>query len=112
MLVEHRTYRFRPGTMAAWLRKYETEGLPIQKRHLGTPLGFFTTEIGNLHEAVMLWGYDSLDDRERRRAAMSADPAWQRYIGEIWAMNAIESQESKILRPTGFCPPLGQGSPG
>ena len=104
MFVEHRTYTFRPGTLPAWLRKYEAEGLPLQKKHLGRPLGFYTTEIGNLHQVVLLWAFDSLDDRDRRRAAMGADPAWQRYIGEIWAMNAIEAQESKILRPTAFSP--------
>jgi len=106
LFVEHRTYRFRPGTMQAWLKKYESSGLPLQKKYLGRPVGFFTTEIGNLHEVVLLWAFDSLDERDRRRSAMGADPAWQTYMSEIWAMNAIESQESKILRPTSFSPPL------
>lgn len=106
MYVEHRTYTFKPGMVGPWLKKYEAEGLPLQKQYLGKPLGFFTTEFGNLHQVVLLWGYDSLDDRDRRRAAMSADPAWQKYIGEIWAMNAIEAQENKILRPTAFSPAL------
>ena len=104
LFVEHRTYTFRPGTMARWLKKYEADGLPLQKKHLGRPLGFFTTEIGNLHQVVLLWIFDSLDDRDRRRTAMSADPEWQKYMEEIWAMNAIEAQESKILRPTSFSP--------
>ena len=104
MIVEHRTYTFRPGTLQPWLKKYETEGLPIQKRHLGRFVGLFTTEFGNIHQTVMLWAYDSLDDRDRRRAAMAADPAWQKYIGEIWAMDAIEAQEVRFLKPTGFSP--------
>jgi hypothetical protein len=54
-----------------------------------------------------LWGWDSLDDRDRRRAAMNADPDWQAYIQAIWAMGAIEMQEVKILRPTASSPPLG-----
>ena len=29
MIVEHRTYNFRPGSLQAWLAKYESEGLPI-----------------------------------------------------------------------------------
>ncbi|MCB1488684.1 MAG: NIPSNAP family protein [Bauldia sp.] len=107
MFVEHRTYTFRPGTLAPWLRKYEGEGLDIQKRHLGTFLGLFTTEFGNTHQVVILWGWESLDDRDRRRAAMNADPDWQAYIGAIWEMNAIETQEVKILRPTASSPPLG-----
>ena len=27
MIVEHRTYTFRPGTVDGWLKKYEAEGL-------------------------------------------------------------------------------------
>ncbi len=107
MFIEHRTYTFRPGTLAPWLRKYESEGLPIQKRHLGKFLGLFTTEFGNVHQAVILWGWESLDDRDRRRAAMNGDPEWQTYIQAIWAMGAIETQEVRILRPTASSPPLG-----
>ena len=29
MIVEHRSYTFRPGTVDGWLKKYQTEGLPI-----------------------------------------------------------------------------------
>ena len=107
MIVEHRTYTFRPGTLPAWLKKYETEGLPIQKRHLGHFMGIFTTEFGNAHQTVMLWAYESFDERERRRAAMNADPAWQRYIDDIWSMNAIQSQEVRVLKPTAFSPAIG-----
>jgi hypothetical protein len=105
LIVDHRTYTFRPGTLQRWVKKFETEGLPIQKKHLGHFIGLFTTEIGNLHQTVMLWGYDSLADRDARRAAMNADPAWQKYMEEVWAMNAIEAQEIKILKPTAASPP-------
>ena len=75
MIVEHRTYTFRPGTVDGWLKRYETEGLPIQKRHLGHFVGLYVSEIGRLHRIVLIWAYESLADRERRRAAMTADPA-------------------------------------
>jgi NIPSNAP len=107
MFVEHRTYTFQPGSLQPWLKKYEGEGLAIQKRHLGRFLGLFTTEFGNIHQAVILWGWDGLDDRDRRRATMNADPEWQAYIGAIWQMGAIETQEVKILRPAASSPPLG-----
>jgi hypothetical protein len=98
MIVEHRTYNFRPGSLQAWLAKYESEGLPIQKKHLGQFLGLWVTEIGEMHQTVMMWAYDGLADRETRRAAMELDPDWRRYIGEIWEMEAIRAQEVKILR--------------
>ncbi len=98
MIVEHRTYDFRPGSVNAWLTKYEREGLPIQKRHLGLFLGLWVSEIGPMHQTVMMWAYDSLADREARRAALDADPDWGRYLAEIWKMEAITAQEVKILR--------------
>jgi len=45
-----------------------------------------------------------MGDREQRRAAMEADPAWQRFIGEIWSLGIIQSQEIKLLRPASFSP--------
>ena len=104
MIIDHRTYTFRPGTMRGWLAKYETEGLAIQRQYLGEFLGMFTTEIGNLHQVVFMWGYDSLGDREARRAAMEADPRWEQFIQEVWDLGAIEAQDIKMLRPVGFSP--------
>ena len=49
MIIEYRTYTFRPGTVDDWLRHYEVEGLPIQKRHLGKSIGLYVSEIGRLH---------------------------------------------------------------
>lgn len=104
MIVEHRTYTFRPGTVDGWLKKYETEGLPIQKRHLNRFLGLYVSEIGVLHTTVLMWGYDSLADREARRVAMYADPDWQAFISGIWALDAIRKQDVMIMNPAPFSP--------
>ena len=45
-----------------------------------------------------MWAFDSLADREARRRALEADPEWARYIDEIWQMDAIQTQEVKIMR--------------
>ena len=104
MVIDHRTYTFRPGTLKQWLEKYETEGLPIQKKHLGEFLGLFTTEVGNLHQVVFMWGYENMGDRERRRAEMETDPEWQKFIQEVWSLGIIQAQEIKFLRPASFSP--------
>jgi hypothetical protein len=104
MILEHRTYTFKPGTVDKWLKKYEAEGLAIQKRHLNRFLGAYVTEIGHLHQMVLMWSYDSLADREARRAKMSADPEWKKYIGDVWAMDAIQQQDVKIMNPAPFNP--------
>ena len=104
MIVEHRTYTFRPGTVDGWMKKYETQGLPVQKRHLNHFLGLYVSEIGRLHTTVLMWGYDSLADREARRAAMYADPEWQQFISEVWELDAIQSQDVMIMNPAPFSP--------
>lgn len=104
MILEHRTYTFKPGTVDKWMKKYETEGLAIQRRHLNRFMGVYVTEIGHLHQIVLMWAYDSLADREARRAKLNADQDWKKYIGEVWAMEAIERQEVKIMNPASFNP--------
>lgn len=99
MIVEHRLYTFRPGTIDQWRAKYEREGLPVQKRHLNKFVGLYISEIGRLHTSVLIWAYDSLADREARRAAMYADPEWQAFIKSVWALDAIQSQDVMIMNP-------------
>lgn len=99
MIVEHRLYTFRPGTIDQWHEKYEREGLPVQKRHLNKFVGLYISEIGRLHTSVLIWAYDSLADREARRAAMYADPEWQAFIKSVWAFDAIQSQDVMIMNP-------------
>ena len=104
MILEHRTYSFKPGTVDKWLKKYETEGLPIQRRHLNRFMGVYVTEIGHLHQIVLMWAYDSLADREARRNTMYVDPDWRKFIDEVWALDAIQAQDVKIMKPADFNP--------
>lgn len=106
MIVEHRTYRLRPGTVPQFMAAYQAGPLDLQRRILGNLLGYFVTEIGPLNETVHLWGYDSLDDRARRRAALMAEPEWRAFLTAVLPL--IETQETKILLPTPFSP-LGGG---
>jgi hypothetical protein len=51
-----------------------------------------------------MWRYDSLADREARRAAMYADPEWQSFIAGVWALDAIQTQDVMIMNPASFSP--------
>ncbi|MGH8789367.1 MAG: NIPSNAP family protein [Cupriavidus necator] len=104
MIIEHRLYTFRPGTIDQWRDKYEREGLPVQKRHLNKFVGLYISEIGKLHTSVLIWAYDSLADRELRRAAMYADPEWQAFIRSVWDLNAIQTQDVMIMNPATSSP--------
>ncbi len=102
MIVEERDYRLKPGKLGLFVSTYEKYGLPLQVKHLGKFLGYFTTEIGELNHVVALWGYEGLDDRARRRAAMLADPQWQEYLGMV--ADYLDVQNTRILTPSSFSP--------
>jgi hypothetical protein len=102
MIVEQRTYTLHVGKVPEYLRLYESEGMAIQTRILGRLVGYFTADIGPLNQIIHMWGYESLEDRARRRAEMQADPGWKAYIAKIQPL--IQTQETKILIPTSFSP--------
>lgn len=55
------------------------EALPIMRKHLGEPHGYYTTEAGDLNQFAHLWRYADIAEREAQRAALYADPAWLAY---------------------------------
>lgn len=102
MIVEERCYTVKPGTVQLYYRDYDPRGLEIQKRILGNLIGYFHTEIGELNQIVHLWSYDSLAERERRRALLGADREWQAYLEQ--SPDIIVKMESRILVPAPFSP--------
>lgn len=102
MIVEQRIYELRPGALHEFLRAYEQDGLALQSEALGQLLGYFVTEVGELNRVVQLWGFDTFEDRVRRRAALSAMPEWRAFLGKVVSM--VVSQQSQLLAPTSFSP--------
>ncbi len=101
MIIDHRTYTLKPGMLAHYVKAYGDEGYAIQTKHLGQPLGWYTsTDIGALNQVVHLWQYKDFVDRDARRAAMVADPAWQAYLLKVTPY--LDHQENKILRAPPF----------
>jgi hypothetical protein len=104
MIIDLRTYTMVPGRLKAFLELYEREGLPVQRRYQGNPIGYFVTEIGTNNQVVHMWGYESLADRERRRAELDADPEWMSYRAKSAAAGNVQHQENKILKSVSFSP--------
>jgi NIPSNAP len=102
MIIDHRTYTVAHGRMQEYLERYEQVGLPIQLRHLGRLLGYYVSEIGPLNQCVHLWAYESLADREQRRARMAADAEWQAFLQANAGI--LIQQKNKLLKPTQFSP--------
>jgi hypothetical protein len=102
MIVEMRTYVFVAGGAPKFLKIYQEKGLAIQTRILGNLLGYFVTEVGPLDQTVHLWGYDSFEERVRRRSLLQSDGDWQAFFAEIAPL--LVSQQSALLTPTTFSP--------
>lgn len=102
MIVEMRTYTLKPGTLAEYLKLYEEKGLRVHGEILGTLIGYFTTEIGNINEVVHLWGYASFEDRQLRRARLAANEEWRAFLEA--ALPYFEKQENKLLHGASFSP--------
>jgi hypothetical protein len=102
MILDERSYAIPPAHLREYLEIYEAEGMALQVSHLGDLVGWFTTDIGVVNEVVHIWRYADLGDRERRRAAMEADPQWQAFRRRTSGF--VQSMRSRILRPTSFSP--------
>lgn len=104
MIVELRTYTVKPLRTADFLNLYEQHALPLQKKYLGNLIGFFISEVGPLNEVVHLWGYESMAERERRREQLERDPAWTDYRDALRDLDAIQQQDTRLLKPASFSP--------
>jgi NIPSNAP len=101
--VDLRSYTLQHGKFAAYLKLYESEGLPIQNQFLGQCLGYYVSDIGALNQVVHFWAYPDLNERARRRQALTNDPAWVTYLGKMTPMMA--QMENAIIRPAPFWTP-------
>ena len=102
MLFDVRSYTVRPGTLPRQLALYEELGYATQVRHLGKPFAFLLPETGNINLYTHIWSYQDAADRERRRAAMKADPAWQHYVAESAKAGYFLHQENRLMTPAEF----------
>ena len=110
MIHELRTYTLYPEKAAEFVGLTRQVGFPIRTRH-STCLGYWTTEIGDLNQAVHLWEYEDFAHRTRVRAALAADQEWQQtFLSRI--RPCLLHQESTVLIPSDawpFTPGSGNG---
>jgi hypothetical protein len=104
MLLDHRTYTVRPGSMGKQMALYQEYGLKAQKRHLGEPLAYLITESGEVNTYVHIWVYKDAADRATRRAAMQADPEWQVFMQKNAEAGYLIAQRNNLMTPAPFAP--------
>jgi hypothetical protein len=97
MIIEMRTYRLKPGSVAEVEKRF-AEGL--KERVKVSPLGaFFHTEVGPLNRIIHCWPYEDLAHRSKVRAEKI--PGWPPKTSEF-----IEEMESKIIIAAPFSPKM------
>src|SRR5713101_6180390 len=97
MIIEMRTYRLKPGSVAEAEKRF---GEGLKERVRVSPLGaFFHTEVGPLNRIIHCWPYEDLAHRTKVRAEKI--PGWPPKIQEF-----IEEMESKIVIAAPFSPKM------
>src|SRR3546814_19757392 len=109
MLFDVRRYTCRPGTIVKHLELYERLGKEPQARNLGKPVLYAKCETGDPNSYLHIWAYESAGDREKKRAAMQADPDWKAYLAESAKPGTTETQGTWMAHDDGL-PPI-QGCP-
>lgn len=100
MIVEMRIYTIYVGQAPAFVRLYETDGLPVQMPVCGAPLGMYQTEFGPMSQVILLWGYADHADRDARRAELMGKPEWMAFLKA--AAPLVQGEESRLLLPTAW----------
>ena len=95
MVVDCRIYTIKVGMVQTFLDMFQSEGLEPQQRILGNFMGLYRTEIGDVNQIMMMFGYADAGERERRRAALYKDSAFAAYLGK--ARDLIEKQDVRLL---------------
>ena len=100
MIYDLRTFTVKSGRFAEYVDLHTKIALPILLKHLGTPVGYWSSVTGEMNEFVHLWQFDDFGDMERRQDALSGDPAWRSYVVDVLGKSAVlQRQQSKLLRP-------------
>jgi hypothetical protein len=99
MIVEFRTYRLKPGSVAEAEKRF---GEGLTNRTKVSPLGaFWHTEVGPLNRIIHVWPYE--DFAQRTQVRSQKIEGWPPKIQEF-----IEEMQSEIFIPAPFSPKLNE----
>jgi hypothetical protein len=99
MIIEMRTYTCKPGKVPEAEERF-AKALPGRVKV--SPLAaFWHTEVGTLNQIIHVWPYEDAGERDRLRAESRKVEGWPPGLHDL-----LLQQESKILTPAPFSPPL------
>ncbi|WP_065169872.1 NIPSNAP family protein [Paracoccus sp. MKU1] len=95
-LINLRCYTIAPRKMGEFLEVFDRLAMPVLIRSLGAPIGFYTSTVGTLNQAVHLWAYKDMADMEARWQARDTDPDFAEYLRA--SAHLIVAQEDRLLK--------------
>lgn len=98
MITDVRIYTCLPNRMNEFVALYEEKAWPLQLKYLENCIGWYTTVEGELNTVVHLWQYKDQGDREQRRSAMAADPAWGEFLAAVGKAGCLVKMENRIAK--------------
>ncbi|MCK2122712.1 MULTISPECIES: NIPSNAP family protein [Pseudomonas] len=102
-MIELRPFSKLGGKDHGWLdTRHHFSFAEYQSEALGNLIGYFQPQTGDLNRVIHLWGFESLEDRNSRRAALSANPKWREFLGK--AGGFVTAQHAEILSGASFSP--------
>ncbi|MBY6208635.1 MULTISPECIES: NIPSNAP family protein [Halomonas] len=105
MIHELRQYTLTRQNWESYWRLFNDVCMPIRKHDFGLPVGAWEEVCGEGVRFWHLWQYDSLEDRQAKRAELGRITEWGRdFINH--AVPLIDSQVVRILSPKRM-PPEG-----
>src|SRR5215831_10601773 len=99
MIVEMRTYTLKPGSTPTVLERFG-KALPVRQK-LSPLAAFWYTDVGPLNQIIHVWCYPDSQTRDKIRAESTKLEGWPPDIHEF-----VVDQETKIMIPAPFSPPL------
>ncbi len=95
MLTEMRIYTCHVGRAAEFAELYRRVGLAVQLPIGGHLKAFYRTEVGDPSRVILIWEYESYEDRAGRRAKLAGNRDWLAFLEQAAPM--VASEENMIL---------------
>lgn len=94
-IYELRTYTAVVGKMATIVDLYKAEGWPALSKHPPKLIGYFTGDVGALHQLIHLWKFDDDADRREFWKNVYADEQFMAFAVKLRPL--LVSQENKLM---------------
>ena len=103
-LYEMRTYNVYVGRMAEVVKLYGDEGWPaLENGGFSAKLvGYFTSDVGTLHQLVHLWKFDDDADRRNHWGTLFRDDAFMSFATQLRPL--LSNQTVQLLNEAPWGP--------